>query len=112
MEAILRQIASEVEQRPYLMYGEKLAFMVFANQRVEGVRVPPCTFFNVAMCEYKSTMMHHTRAQRSHLAVAERAHICAVCYAQHLVSPHRATECPIVYELDLLLDQEDMKNDK
>ena len=108
LEAVLRDVAICIGERPYVMQEKAIAFMAKTNKRVEGARIPPCTFFNAARCEYRGTLVHQTRgfAQKGRPMASERAHLCAVCFAQQLVSPHRAVDCPIVKELDAELDYE------
>ena len=102
MERLVREIARELGNRPHIFDIECISWLLKANRRVDGLRIPPCTYYNCSTCEYGPVLTHPTRGGNAHarLQVTERAHICAVCFAQGLIAPHRAKDCPLLAELD------------
>ena len=109
-ESMIREIAIEVEKRSHIMAD--LGTLVANNKRVDRMRVPPCTFFNLNGCEFKGVLSHTTRGdpraknERPVKKILVRSHTCAVCYGQGLVSPHRAANCPILRALDAEMEME------
>ena len=109
MERMVKEVATVIDSRPTIWDDPFVAYLKTHNARIDRLRCPPCSYFNLGLCEYERVHTHPTRGQ-AHGAgkpfVGERAHICAVCFAQKMTSPHRVTRCPIVRELDNVLLRE------
>ena len=105
MEGLLREISYAIRQHESVMKTPNLKFLAASNGRVQRLRTPPCTYFNMGNCNFAAVHLHQVNVQPGYNVprVPERAHICAVCYGQSLQSPHRAARCPIIKELDKAL---------
>ena len=109
MERMVKEVAAVIDSRPCVWHDPFVAFLRTHNSRIDKLRCPPCSYFNLGLCEYERVHTHPTRGQAHGVGkpfVGERAHICAVCFAQKMTSPHRVTRCPVVRELDTILLRE------
>lgn len=103
-EGIMQEIAEAFTSwHDEILYSPKMHLYTMATMKVEEQKTPPCTFFNIGICEYKDTFVHATRGNGKALRVVRRAHICGVCYGQQLIAPHRARDCPLLRELELAM---------
>ena len=80
-EAIMQEISDSLFSRPELLDRPNLRMMVRANRMVEVNWTPPCTFFDIGLCEYKEALVHQvvtaymaaarsgTKAQKNRSAV-------------------------------------------
>ena len=109
MERIVHDIAQHITRTSPYQYGiwadPFINYLRTCNKRVDNLRCPPCSYFNLDLCEYSKVHVHQTRGQthatgKERAIVHERAHICAVCFAQGMTSPHRVTSCPLVMAVD------------